>query len=240
MKQISFSDAEFAAKKKVTRWERVLRELDASVPWDELVAVIEPLYPAGGGRGRPPIGLVRMLRMYVAQQVLGLSDEGIEDAVCDSQSVRSFVGVDLAVESAPDATLIAAAPSTKNKAKQRDPEMHQSKKGKNYFFCMKAQIGVDAESGLADRQEAKHDHEAPRLQRLSRGPRTGRTHEGFDSSQRGTPHSRGQESDPAPQSALSGIGQEHGSTVQRFPKSFPSAHVLQARARSGKGAAPIG
>ena len=190
MKQISFSDAEFAAKKKVTRREHVLGELDASVPWDALVAVIEPLYPAGGGRGRPPIGLARMLRMYVAQQVLGLSDEGIEDAVYDSQSVRRFVGVDLAVESAPDATtllkfrrlleghkltknmfatvnrhlaerglflrngsivdatLIAAAPSTKNKGKQRDPEMHQSKKGKNYFFGMKAHIGVDAESGL--------------------------------------------------------------------------------------------
>jgi len=190
MKQVSFADAEFAAKKKVTRRERLLNDLDTLVPWDDLVAVIEPLYPAGGGRGRPPIGVRRMLRMYVAQQVLGLSDEGIEDAIYDSQSVRAFVGVDLAVESAPDATtllkfrrllenegltkklfrvinhhlavkglilrngtivdasLIAAAPSTKNREKKRDPEMHQSKKGKNWFFGMKAHIGVDAESGL--------------------------------------------------------------------------------------------
>ena len=50
--------------------------------------------------------LERMLRMYVAQQCLGLSDEGIEDALYDSQSVRGFVGVDLGREGAPDATTL--------------------------------------------------------------------------------------------------------------------------------------
>ena len=47
-----------------------------------------------------------------------------------------------------DATLIAAPSSTKNKDGQRDPEMHQSKKGNQWFFGMKAHIGVDADSGL--------------------------------------------------------------------------------------------
>ena len=47
-----------------------------------------------------------------------------------------------------DATLIAASPSTKNAAGQRDPEMHASKKGNQWHFGMKAHIGVDAESGL--------------------------------------------------------------------------------------------
>ena len=47
-----------------------------------------------------------------------------------------------------DATLIAAPTSTKNKSKARDPEMHSSKKGKQWYFGMKAHIGVDAESGL--------------------------------------------------------------------------------------------
>ena len=47
-----------------------------------------------------------------------------------------------------DATLIAAPPSTKNKEKARDPDMHQSKKGNAWHFGMKAHIGVDAESGL--------------------------------------------------------------------------------------------
>jgi len=47
-----------------------------------------------------------------------------------------------------DATLIAAAPSTKNREKRRDPEMRQSKKGNQWYFGMKARIGADAESGL--------------------------------------------------------------------------------------------
>jgi IS5 family transposase len=131
-----------------------------------------------------------MLRMYVVQQCLGLSDEGIEDAVYDSQAIRGFIGIDLARESAPDATtllkfrrllethglteaifeainahlaakglllregtvvdatIINAPSSTKNDSGTRDPEMHQTKKGKNWFFGMKAHIGADRDSGL--------------------------------------------------------------------------------------------
>ena len=47
-----------------------------------------------------------------------------------------------------DATIIAASPSTKNKQKARDPEMHQTKKGNQWHFGMKAHIGVDVASGL--------------------------------------------------------------------------------------------
>ena len=47
-----------------------------------------------------------------------------------------------------DATIIAAPPSTKNEAKARDPEMHQTKKGNEWHFGMKAHIGADAHSGL--------------------------------------------------------------------------------------------
>jgi IS5 family transposase len=47
-----------------------------------------------------------------------------------------------------DATLIAAPSSTKNKTGERDPEMHQTKKGNQWYFGMKAHIGVDAQSGL--------------------------------------------------------------------------------------------
>ena len=156
----------------------------------ELLAALAPFYPKGGGRGRPPIGLERMLRMYIVQQSLGLSDEGIEDALYDSQAIRRFVGIDLSRESAPDATtllkfrrllethqltesifnainahlakkglllregtivdatLIAAPPSTKNREGKRDEEMHQTKKGQQWYFGMKAHIGVDAQSGL--------------------------------------------------------------------------------------------
>lgn len=190
MKQSSFSDVEFAGKKKQTRRDRFLAEIEAVTPWPTLVAALLPYYPKSDGRGRPPIGLERMLRMYIAQQCFGLSDEGIEDAVYDSQSIRGFVGIDLTHESAPDATtllkfrrllekhqltrrifdeinghlagqglvmregtivdatLIAAPPSTKNSDKERDPEMHQSKKGNDWHFGMKAHIGVDMATGL--------------------------------------------------------------------------------------------
>jgi IS5 family transposase len=47
-----------------------------------------------------------------------------------------------------DATIIAAPPSTKNKSKARDPEMHQTKKGNEWHFGMKAHIGVDVASGV--------------------------------------------------------------------------------------------
>lgn len=47
-----------------------------------------------------------------------------------------------------DATLIAAPSSAKNKERARDPDMHSSKKGSEWYFGMKAQIGVDADSGL--------------------------------------------------------------------------------------------
>ena len=47
-----------------------------------------------------------------------------------------------------DATLIAASPSTKNREQKRDPEMSSSKKGNQWYFGLKAHVGVDAESGL--------------------------------------------------------------------------------------------
>jgi IS5 family transposase len=102
--QTSFSELEYALKKKQTRRDRFLAEIDAVTPWMELEKTITAYYPSSGGRGRPPIGLGRMLRMYVAQQCFGLSDEGVEDALYDSQAIRRFVGTDLSRESAPDAT----------------------------------------------------------------------------------------------------------------------------------------
>jgi len=70
------------------------------------VGELEPFYPKGEGRGRPPIGLEKMLRMYIAQQCFGFSDEAIEDASYDSQAIRRFVRMDLRRESAPDATTL--------------------------------------------------------------------------------------------------------------------------------------
>ena len=77
--------------------------MEKVVPWTELEAVIAQVYPTGA-RGRPPLGLSRMVRVYFIQQWYGLKDEAVEDAIYDIQSVRAFVGIDLARENAPDAT----------------------------------------------------------------------------------------------------------------------------------------
>ena len=187
--QPSFSHAEFATKKKTTRREKFLARMETLVPWTKLLAVIEPFYPKGE-RGRPPVGLERMLRIYFLQQWYGLADEALEDALYDSQALQSFARIDLAAEGVPDATtllkfrrllethdlckclftainadltarglllregtlvdatLIAAPSSTKNEQKKRDPEMHQTKKGNQWYFGMKAHIGADRDSKL--------------------------------------------------------------------------------------------
>jgi len=187
--QTSFAQAEFADKKKITRREKFLARMEEVIPWVKLLAVIEPHYPKGE-RGRPPIGLERMLRVYFLQQWYGLADEALEDALYDSQALRGFARIDLATEGVPDATtllkfrrllethdlckglftavnadltarglllregtlvdatLIAAPSSTKNLEKQRDPEMHQTRKGKQWYFGMKAHIGADRDSKL--------------------------------------------------------------------------------------------
>ena len=209
MKQISFASAEFAAKKRITRREKFLGEMNQVVPFSDLEALIEPHYPSSGRVGRPPLGIALMLRMYFLQQWFGLSDEGLEDSIYDSQSMREFLGIDLAQQDVPDATtllkfrrlledkglteklftqinthlserglllrkgtmvdatIIEAPPSTKNKDKARDPQMHQTKKGNEWHFGMKAHIGADAESGLvhsvhvtaANESDVAHTHE---------------------------------------------------------------------------------
>lgn len=104
--QTSLSELEYAGQKKLSRRDHFLAKIDSATPWSQLHAVIAPFYPKVEGPGRPPIGLVHMLRLYVAQQCFGLSDERIEDAIYDSQAIRGFVGIDLNRESAPDATTL--------------------------------------------------------------------------------------------------------------------------------------
>ncbi len=208
-KQLSFASYEYAQKKRVTRREKFLGEMEQVVPWARLEALIEPVYPTGGRVGRQPIGVARMLRMYFLQQWFGLADEAVEDAIYDSHAMREFVGIDLSRESVPDATtllkfrrlleqhqltaalfgginahlaerglllregtmvdatIIAAPPSTKNAEHARDPEMHQTKKGNEWHFGMKAHIGADVDSGLvhslhataANDSDVAHAHE---------------------------------------------------------------------------------
>jgi transposase, IS5 family len=103
MKQSSFSDLSYDNKKKKTRKERFLGEMDAILPWPVLLKPIKRKYPKGD-RGRPPVSLERMLRIYFMQQWYALSDPAMEDSLYDIESMRRFAGVDL--ESIPDESTI--------------------------------------------------------------------------------------------------------------------------------------
>jgi len=188
MSQMSFGDAEYATKRKKTRREEFLAEMEQVVPWKALLALLEPVYPKSGN-GRPPYALATMLRVHLMQNWYALSDPGMEEALYEIAPLRQFALLSLnrpipdettilnfrrlieAHDLAPkllaavnahlvrkglllkqgtmvDATIIAAPSSTKNADGERDPEMHQTKKGNQWHFGMKAHIGVDVDSGL--------------------------------------------------------------------------------------------
>ena len=103
--QQTFAGLAWSQKKKVTRRERFLGEMDRVIPWAQLEALIAPHYPRAG-RGRRPMPLAVMLRIYFLQQWFDLSDPAAEDALYDSESMRRFVGVELADDAIPDETTI--------------------------------------------------------------------------------------------------------------------------------------
>ncbi len=90
---------------KTTRRAQFLAEMDRVVPWRDLCARIEPVYPKPGN-GRPPVGLERMLRMYFLQHWFNLSDPAVEEALYDSPPMRAFVGIDLGREPVPDESTV--------------------------------------------------------------------------------------------------------------------------------------
>lgn len=192
--QLTFGDAEGMNKRKRTRKEIFLAEMDQVVPWNALLALIEPHYPRTGRPGRQPYSLATMLRIHFLQQWYALSDPGMEETLHDTPVMRRFArlsgldnvpdettilnfrrllethdlsvkifervnahlsrrGQSLRAGTIVDATIIAAPSSTKNKDGERDPEMHQTKKGNQWHFGMKAHIGVDEESGLVHHVE---------------------------------------------------------------------------------------
>jgi len=187
MSQLTFSDAEVQIKKKKTRREKFLEEMDQLLPWKMLERPIRKHYPKAI-RGRKPYPLSVMLRIHCMQLFYNLSDPAMEDALYEVESMRRFAGID--IDTIPDettilnfrhllernnlgkklfdkmnqhlsnqglslkggtivdASIIAAPTSTKNQQGERDPEMHQTKKGNEWHFGMKVHIGVDDALGL--------------------------------------------------------------------------------------------
>lgn len=104
MNQISFSDAEYAGKRKKTRREVFLEEMELVVPWKVLLKIISPHYPVAG-RGRRPYPLESMLRVHLMQNWFALSDPAMEEALYEIASLRSFARLSLN-EPIPDETTI--------------------------------------------------------------------------------------------------------------------------------------
>jgi len=103
MKQMTFADAEYAGKRKQTRKELFLLEMDKVVPWKGLVALVEPHYPTGEG-GRPAYPLMAMLRVHLMQNWFGYSDPAMEESLYETTILRQFAG--LSLERIPDETTI--------------------------------------------------------------------------------------------------------------------------------------
>lgn len=103
MKQMSFADAEYAGKRKQTRRERFLIEMDQVAPWKGLIALIEPYYPKGEG-GRPAYPLMAMLRVHLMQNWFGYSDPAMEESLYETTILRQFAGLHL--DRIPDETTI--------------------------------------------------------------------------------------------------------------------------------------
>jgi len=215
MRQQTFTDIEYSGRKRKTKREEFLQVMNEIIPWEEWITLIRPFYPSGK-RGRPPMGIEKMLRMYLLQSWFNLSDEGVEDAIYDSYAMRMFMGVNFCEEQAPDATtllhfrhlieknhlgeamfaainavleangcimhggtildatIINAPSSTKNKEKARDPEMHQTMKGNEWRFGMKAHVGVDAGTGYvtAVTATAANEHDITQASALIRADDT--------------------------------------------------------------------
>ena len=187
--QLTFGDAEGLGKRKQTRREIFLAEMEQVVPWQQLLGLVAPHYPVSGRPGRQPYALATMLRIHLLQQWYALSDPAMEEALHEIPTLRRFAqlggldnvpdettilnfrrllethglaarmleavnahlarkGQSLRSGTIVDATLIAAPSSTKNADHARDPEMRQTKKGNQWYFGMKAHIGVDEFSGL--------------------------------------------------------------------------------------------
>ena len=106
MKQMTLAATTgFERHNRATRKAAFLARMETLVPWTEFCALIEPHYPKAGN-GRPPIGVERMLRMYLLANWFNLADEACEDALYDTPVFRDFCRIDLGRERVPDATTL--------------------------------------------------------------------------------------------------------------------------------------
>ncbi|MEC5080846.1 IS5 family transposase, partial [Xanthomonas oryzae pv. oryzicola] len=188
--QLTFGDAGDLGKRKQTRREIFLAEMEQVVPWQQLRVLIAPHSPVSGRPGRQPYALATMWRIHLLLQWYALSDPAMEEVLHEIPTLRRVAqlgglddipdeptilnvrrllethdlaarmleavnahlarkGQSLRSGTIVDARLIAAPSSTKSAHHARETEMHQTRKRNQWYFGMKAHIGVDAFSGRA-------------------------------------------------------------------------------------------
>ncbi|MGS0541067.1 IS5 family transposase [Xanthomonas oryzae pv. oryzicola] len=188
--QLTFGDAGDLGKRKQTRREIFLAEMEQVVPWQQLRVLIALHSPVSGRPGRQPYALATMWRIHLLQQWYALSDPAMEEVLHEIATLRRVAqlgglddipdeptilnvrrlletrdlaarmleavnahlarkGQSLRSGTIVDARLIAAPSSTKSAHHARETEMHQTRKRNQWYFGMKAHIGVDAFSGRA-------------------------------------------------------------------------------------------
>ena len=122
MVQQTFTDMEYANRKRITRREAFLDAMDSIIPWKEWMKLIAPFY-VQKERGRKLIPLETMLRMYLMQNRFGLSDEGIEDAIYDSYAMKHFLKIDFSTEQTPRCHDISVLSSPARKARHHPQDV---------------------------------------------------------------------------------------------------------------------
>src|SRR6266704_2413792 len=158
---------------KKTRRAAFLEEMEQVVPWSKLCALVEPHYPKAGN-GRRPKELQAMLRIYFLQQWFNLADPGVEEALYDSATLRQFAGIDLGAEPVPDETTVCKFRHLLEEHNMGEEilgtvNLHlqakgvrittgtivdatlihdQTRKGKQWYFGMKAHVGVDSKTKI--------------------------------------------------------------------------------------------
>jgi transposase, IS5 family len=164
--QTSFAQAEFEGKKKITRREKFLARMEEVIPWERMLRVYflqqwygladealeDALYDSQALRGFARIaldadGVPDATTLLKFRRLLETHDlcKGLFTAINADLAARGLL---LREGTLVDATLIAAPSSTKNVKRERDPEMHQTRKGNQWYYGMKAHIGADRDGKL--------------------------------------------------------------------------------------------
>ena len=178
-----------------TNKKEFLEKLEAIIPWETFLELIQPSYYKGE-LGNKPYPLELMLRIFILQNVYNLADMAVMNEVIDSRAFSNFCGINSPSE-VPDGDTIGRFRNilTRNGLQEkifvavvkilmerklilkkgtiveRDPEAHSAKKGNTWHFGYKAHIGVDEESGLVHTVKATpaNEHDITIMSELLHG-----------------------------------------------------------------------